>query len=66
MQYDKMYMKVGDVMEVLEVSKPYAYKLIRKMNNELKEKGFHTFPGRIDTKFFYEHFYGTKDYDRRV
>ena len=49
---------------ILDVSKTYAYKLIRKMNDEMKDKGFHTIAGRIDTKFFYEHFYGTKDYER--
>lgn len=61
---EKMFLRVDDVAEILDVSKTYAYKLIRKMNDEMKGKGFHTIPGRIDTKFFYEHFYGTKDYER--
>ena len=39
--------------------------LIRKLNKEMQEMGFQTIQGRIDTKFFYEHFYQTKDYERR-
>lgn len=60
--YGKIFLRVVDVMEILGVSENYAYKLIRKLN---KEMGFQTIQGRIDTKFFYEHFYQTKDYERR-
>ena len=60
--YGKIFLRVADVMEILGVSENYAYKLIRKLN---KEMGFQTIQGRIDTKFFYEHFYQTKDYERR-
>ena len=53
----QMFMKVDEVMEVLGVSKPYAYKLIREMNEELKKTGCITISGRIDRKFFNEKFY---------
>ena len=53
---EKMFMRVEEVAEVLEVSIPYAYKLIRKMNAELDKSGCHTIAGRVDRKFFYEHF----------
>jgi len=33
---EKMFMRVGEVAEALDVSTPYAYKLIRKLNGELK------------------------------
>lgn len=56
----QMFMKVDEVMEVLGVSKPYAYKLIREMNEELKKAGCITIAGRIDRKFFQEKFYGTR------
>ena len=62
---EKMFLRVADVMEILGVSESYAYKLIRKLNKEMQEMGFQTIQGRIDTKFFYEHFYQTKDYERR-
>ena len=61
---EKMFLRVADVMEILGVSESYAYKLIRKLNKEMQEMGFQTIQGRIDTKFFYEHFYQTKDYEK--
>lgn len=53
-------MRVEEVAEELGVSIPYAYKLIRSMNEELKEAGCITIAGRIDRKFFHEKFYGTR------
>ena len=61
----KMFMRVEEVAEELDVSIPYAYKLIRKMNEELKKTGCITIAGRIDRKFFYEKFYGTKEQTER-
>ena len=58
-------MRVDEVAEELGVSKPDAYKLIKKMNEELKETGCITISGRIDRKFFYEKFYGTRDNHER-
>lgn len=54
-------MRVEEVAEELGVSIPYAYKLIRSMNEELKEAGCITIAGRIDRKFFHEKFYGTRE-----
>ena len=62
----KMFMRVEEVAEELDVSIPYAYKLIRQMNAELKKTGCVTIAGRIDRKYFYEHFYGTKSYRKGV
>lgn len=61
----KMFMRVEEVAEELDVSIPYAYKLIRKMNEELKKTGCITIAGRIDRKFFHEKFYATKDQAER-
>ncbi len=57
---EKMFLKVSDVMKVLDVSESYAYKLIRKLNKELENKGCFVIAGRIYRKFFYEHFYETQ------
>ena len=57
----QMFMRVDEVAEELGVSKPYAYRLIRDLNEELKKAGCITISGRIDRKFFYEKFYGTKE-----
>lgn len=57
----QMFMRVDEIAEKLGVSKPFAYKLIRKLNEELKKTGCITIAGRIDRKFFYEKFYGTRN-----
>lgn len=36
----KMYITADEVAELLEVSRGYAYKVIRGLNDELKDKGF--------------------------
>ena len=48
------FMNVNDVARELEVSKSYAYKVVRKLNNELKSMGFLTIAGRVSKKYFFE------------
>ena len=36
----------------------YAYKLIKRLNDELKEKGFITISGRVNRQYFNERLYG--------
>ena len=55
-----MFLRVDDVAKELEVSKAYAYKLVRWLNKELEEKGCITIAGRVDKRYFYERFYSTK------
>ena len=47
-----------EVAQELSVSKPYAYKLIKRLNDELKEKGFITISGRVNRQNFNERLYG--------
>ena len=47
-----------EVAQELSVSKPYAYKLIERLNDELKEKGFITISGRVNRQYFNERLYG--------
>ncbi|MBP7402787.1 MAG: DNA-binding protein [Oscillospiraceae bacterium] len=61
----QMFLRVEEVAKELDISIPYAYKLIRSMNAELKKTGCITISGRIDRKFFYEKFYGTRDQNER-
>lgn len=63
---EKIFMRVGEVAEALDVSTPYAYKLIRRLNEELKKSGCITIAGRIDRKFFYEKFYGANISNERM
>ena len=45
---ENRFIRVDDVARELDVSKPYAYKLIRQLNEELKAKGFVTIAGRVN------------------
>lgn len=47
-----------EVAQELSVSKPYAYKLNKRLNDELKEKGFITISGRVNRQHFNERLYG--------
>ena len=55
---DNKFIRVDEVAQELSVSKPYAYKLIKKLNDELKEQGFITIAGRVNRQYFQERFYG--------
>ena len=54
----KMYITADEAAEILGVSKGYAYKIIRGLNSELKEKGYRVISGKVPTKYFEEKFYG--------
>lgn len=56
---ENKFIRVDEVAQELSVSKPYTYKLIKKLNDELREKGFITIAGRINRQYFYERLYGT-------
>lgn len=47
-------MTADDVAKVLSYSRSHAYKVIGKLNQELKEKGFLTRPGMTSRKYFEE------------
>jgi len=54
------FIRVDEVAEELGVSKPCAYKLVQKLNGELKQKNFITIAGRISKQYFQERVYGLK------
>ena len=55
-----LFIKAEEIAKELGVSKPYAYKLIRKLNEELKNKGFITISGKVNRQFFEEKVYGLR------
>ena len=57
------FLRAEEVAQELSVSKPYAYKLIRQLNEELRAKGFLTIAGRVNRQYFNERFYGTERKD---
>ena len=57
---ENKFIRVDDVARELSVSKPYAYRIIRKLTEELKAQGFITIAGRVNRQYFYERLYGTR------
>ena len=55
---NKLYYTAVEIQEMLGISKGLAYKILREMNKELKERGFIVVPGRIPKAYFEEHYYG--------
>ena len=53
-----LFVTAGEIAEELGISKPFAYKLVRQMNEELEAKGFLTIAGRVSRKSYEEKFYG--------
>ena len=54
---ERRFMRAEEVAEELGVSVSHAYKIMRQLNQELKEKGFVTIAGRISRDYFYERIY---------
>ncbi|MDD4690336.1 MAG: DNA-binding protein [Eubacteriales bacterium] len=55
---NSIFVTADTVAADLGVSKPFAYKLMKKMNNELEEKGYMTISGRVSRQYYIERFYG--------
>lgn len=55
-----VFITATEMAEILGISKPYAYKIIKQMNEELEAKGFITIPGRVSKKYFEEKCYGVE------
>ena len=52
MKTGKNFLTASDVSEYMDISKPMAYKIIRKLNDELKAQGFITVAGKINRLYF--------------
>mgnify|MGYP002528920639 CR=1 FL=1 len=57
---EKKFIRVDEVARVLEISESHAYKLMRKLNRELEEKGYITVAGRVNRQYFNERLYGAE------
>jgi hypothetical protein len=57
---NKIFIKAEEIAQELGVYTAYAYKLVRKLNEELERQGFITIVGRISKKYYQEKFYGIK------
>lgn len=60
------FMRIDDVAAELGVSKSYAYKIVQKLNAELKGMGYLTVAGRVNKRYFMEKVcYGGRDKTER-
>ena len=55
---DKRFLNVNDVSAYMGISIPMAYKIIRRMNEELAAQGYITISGRVSRKYFEQKTYG--------
>ena len=55
---NSLFMTAEDIVAVTGMSEAYAYKLIRKLNEELESKGYITLKGRVSRDYFEERLYG--------
>lgn len=64
---ESMFVRVDEAAQIMGVSESYAYKVIQKMNKQLREEGYKEpiIKGRVDRTYFFRQFYGMQDYERR-
>lgn len=58
---DGLFVDAQQVAKDFGVSTGYAYKMIRAMNEELKNQGYLTVAGRVSRKYYLERIYGEAD-----
>ena len=59
------FLRVEEVAEEMGVSKSYAYKIVQKLNKELKSMGYITVSGRVNKQNFMEKVcYGGRDKEK--
>lgn len=56
-----LLIKAEEIAKDLGISKPYAYKIVRELNDELNLKGYMTISGRVSRQFYEQKFYGLKE-----
>jgi len=55
---EKRFLNVSDVAKYMNISVPLAYKIIRKLNEELNGMGYITVSGKVSRKYFEDKVYG--------
>ena len=57
----KLFISAKEVARELEVSDSFAYRLVRKLNDELEKQGFVVVKVKISRKYFEERVYGMSE-----
>ena len=53
-----LFIKADEVVKILGVFQSEAYRIIKKLNEEMAEKGYITINGRVNRKYLEEQIYG--------
>ena len=56
---EKLFLTADDVSKYMSISKPMAYKIIKKLNEELGSKGYLTISGKVNRRYFETKVFGT-------
>lgn len=55
---EQLFVRVETVMHDLQISRPFAYRMIAGWNEELKEQGYTPICGRIPKAYYEKKIYG--------
>jgi Mn-dependent DtxR family transcriptional regulator len=61
-----LFIKAEEIAAEMGVSKPYAYKLVRRLNAELEKAGFITVSGRVSREYYREKIYAGTTQEKGV
>ena len=53
-QTEAKFLNASDVADIMQTSKTSAYRIIKKLNTELKDQGKIIIPGKVSRRFFEE------------
>ena len=56
MTTSKTYYTVAEVAEIVGCKVNTAYKIVAGLNKQLKDKGYVTLQGKINKRYFHEHY----------
>ena len=55
---NKIYITASELASLLGVSTGHAYKIIKKMNDDLKNNGYLVISGKVPKKYFEKQWFG--------
>ena len=53
----KKFLNASDIIEIMQVSRSTAYRIMKTLNDELNKQGKITVPGKVSAKCFFERVY---------
>ena len=55
---ESLFIRADEVIRLLGVSKSEAYRIIKKLNDQMAEKGYIVVNGRVNRRYLEEQIYG--------